>query len=66
MAHLYDMDRIEQNEGAVHAGVRISNIICYHLVQNLLSSLQLFKNVKINIYKTEILPVVFLGVQLGH
>jgi hypothetical protein len=31
---------------------------CYHLVQNLLSSLLLSKNLKIRIYKTIILPVV--------
>jgi hypothetical protein len=31
---------------------------CYHLDQNLLSSLLLSKNVKIRIYKTIILPVV--------
>jgi hypothetical protein len=37
---------------------------CYHSVQKLLSS-HLFKNVKIRIYKTIILPVVFMGVKLG-
>jgi hypothetical protein len=31
---------------------------CYHSVQHLLSSRLLFKNVKIRIYKTIILPVV--------
>jgi hypothetical protein len=31
---------------------------CYHSVQNLLSSRLLYKNVKIRIYKTTILPVV--------
>jgi hypothetical protein len=31
---------------------------CYHSVQNLLSSRQLPKNIKIRIYKTIILPVV--------
>jgi hypothetical protein len=31
---------------------------CYHSVQNLLSSLLQYKNVKIRIYKTIILPVV--------
>jgi hypothetical protein len=34
---------------------------CYHLVQNLLSSLQLSKNLKIRIYKTIILRVVLYG-----
>jgi hypothetical protein len=32
---------------------------CYHSVQNLLSSLS--KNIKINIYRTIILPVVLYG-----
>jgi hypothetical protein len=34
---------------------------CYHLVQNLLSSHLLCKNVKVRIYKTIILPVVLYG-----
>jgi hypothetical protein len=34
---------------------------CYHLVQNLLSSSLLTKNVKIKIYRTKILPVVLYG-----
>jgi len=34
---------------------------CYHSVQNLLSSRLLFKNLKINIYRTIILPVVLYG-----
>jgi hypothetical protein len=34
---------------------------CYHLVQNLLSSRLLSKNVKVRIYKTLILPVVLYG-----
>jgi hypothetical protein len=33
----------------------------YHLVQNLLSSRLLSKNIKIRIYKTKILPVVLHG-----
>jgi hypothetical protein len=33
----------------------------YHLVQNLMSSLLLSKNVKIRIYKTIILPVILYG-----
>jgi len=35
---------------------------CYHSVQNLLSSRLLFKYLKIKIYRTIILPVVFLWV----
>jgi hypothetical protein len=34
---------------------------CYHSIQNLLSSRQLSKNIKIRIYKTTILPVVLYG-----
>jgi len=34
---------------------------CYHLVQNLLSSSLLSKNLKIKIYRTIVLPVVFYG-----
>src|SRR5215510_4705943 len=36
-------------------------IACYHSVQNLLSSRLLSKNLKINIYRTIILPVVLYG-----
>jgi len=34
---------------------------CYHLVQNLLSSSLLYKNLKIKTYRTIILPVVLYG-----
>jgi hypothetical protein len=34
---------------------------CYHLVQKLLSSRQLSRNIKIRIYKTIILSVVLYG-----
>jgi hypothetical protein len=34
---------------------------CYHSVQNLLSSRLLFKNLKIKLYRTIILPVVLYG-----
>ena len=34
---------------------------CYHSVKNLLSSSLLSKNLKINIYRTTILPVVLYG-----
>jgi hypothetical protein len=39
----------------------ISGNSCYHLVQNLLSSRSLSKNVQIKIYKTITLPVVLYG-----
>jgi len=42
-----------------------SGSACYHSVQNLMSSRLLSKNLKINIYKTIILPVVLYGVKLG-
>jgi len=38
-----------------------SGIACYHLVQNLLSSILLCKNIKIKVYRTIILPVVLYG-----
>jgi len=37
---------------------------CYHLVQNLLSSSMLSKNLKIKIYRTIILPVVLYGCEI--
>jgi len=37
---------------------------CCHLVQNLLSSSSLFKNIKIKIYRTIILPVVLYGYEI--
>jgi hypothetical protein len=40
---------------------RNSGNACYHAVHNLLSSCLLFRNVKIKIYKTIILPVVLYG-----
>jgi hypothetical protein len=39
---------------------------CYHSVQNLLSSRLLFRNLKIKIYRSIILPVFCTGVTLGH
>jgi len=38
-----------------------SGNVCYHSVQNLLSSSLLFKNIKIKIYRTIILPLVLHG-----
>ena len=38
-----------------------SRNVCYHSVQNLLSSSLLSNNIKIKIYRTIILPVVFYG-----
>jgi UDP-galactopyranose mutase len=39
---------------------------CYYSVQNLLASRLLSKNLKIKIYRTIILLVVFMGVKLGR
>jgi hypothetical protein len=39
---------------------------CYHAVQNLLSSRLLSRNVKIQIYKTIILPVILYGCETWY
>jgi hypothetical protein len=39
-------------------------MLCYHSVQNLLSSRLLSKNVRIRTYKTIILPVVLYGCEI--
>ena len=44
----------------IKSELRLGNA-CYHSVQNLLSSRLLSKNLKINIYRTTILPVVLYG-----
>jgi len=43
-----------------------SGNVCYHLVQSLLSSSLLSKNIKIKIYRTIIFPVFCMGVKLGR
>ena len=45
----------------IKSRLRFGNV-CYHSVQNLLSSRLLCKNLKIKIYRTVILPVVFVWV----
>ena len=45
----------------IKSRLRLGNA-CYHSVQNLLSSRLLCKNLKIKIYRTVILPVVFVWV----
>jgi hypothetical protein len=50
-----------RNKNLIHEEIKgklISDNACYHSAQNLLSSRLMFKNVKIRIYKTVILPVV--------
>jgi hypothetical protein len=52
----------------IHEDIKITLIsgkACYHSVKTLLCSRLLSKNVKIKIYKTIILPLVFMGVKLG-
>jgi len=51
-----------QNSNAEEIKSRLrSGIVCYHSVQNLLSSRLLSKNLKIKIYRTIILPVALYG-----
>ena len=41
-------------------------IACYHSVQNILSSSLLYKNLKIKIHRTVILPLFCMGVKIGR
>jgi hypothetical protein len=48
------------NQNSIHVEIKRklkAGSACYHSVQNLLSSSLLFRNVKIKIYRTIILPV---------
>jgi hypothetical protein len=52
------------DENCIHEEIKSrlnSENACYHLVQSLLSSHLLSRNVKVKIYKTIILPVVLYG-----
>jgi hypothetical protein len=52
------------NQNSIHEEIKSrlkSGNACYHPVQNLLSSSLLYKNIKIKIYRTIILPVVLYG-----
>jgi hypothetical protein len=56
-----------KDQNCVHEEIRSrlnSENACYHAVQNLLSSRLLYRNVKIKIYKTIILPVVLYGCEI--
>ena len=44
----------------IKSGLKLENA-CYHLVQNLLSSNLLSKNLKIKMYRAIILPIVLYG-----
>jgi len=56
------------NQNGIHDEIKsrlnLGNV-CYHFVQSPLSYCVLSKDLKIKIYKTIILPVVFRGVKLG-
>jgi hypothetical protein len=52
------------NRNSIHEEIQSrlkSGTVCYHSVQNLLSSSLLFKNTKIRVYRTVVLPVVLHG-----
>ena len=51
----------KQNSMQDEINSRLSGNVCYHSVQNLLSSSLLSKNLKIKIYRTVILSVVLQG-----
>ena len=56
-----------QNSIAEEIKIRLrSGNACYHLVQSLLSSRLLSKNIKVKIYITIILSVFCMSVKLGH
>jgi len=46
-------------------GILKSENVCYHSVQNHLSSSFLSKNLKIKIYRTKILQLLYMGLKLG-
>jgi hypothetical protein len=58
---LTDQNSIQEE---IKSRLKLGNA-CYHLVQNLLSSRLLSKNLKIKIYRTIILPVVCMSVKPG-
>jgi hypothetical protein len=54
---LRDQNSVQEE---IRSRLKLGNA-CYHSLQNLLSSMLLSKNLKIKIYRTIILPVVFYG-----
>jgi hypothetical protein len=64
MAKFKYLGTILTDQNYIHEEIKSrlnSGNACYHLVQSLLSSRLLSKNVKVKIYKTIILPVVLYG-----
>jgi hypothetical protein len=56
------------DQNCMHKEIKIrlnTGNACYHLVQSLLFSCLLSRNVKVKIHKTIILPVFCMGVKLG-
>jgi hypothetical protein len=59
-----DLGRTLTDQNCIHEEIKSrlnSENACYHLVQSLLSSRLLSRNVKVKIYKTINLPVVLYG-----
>ena len=67
MEQLKYLTRALTNQNSIQEEIKSrlkSGNACYHLVQNLLSSSLLFKNLKIKVYGTIILPVVVYGCEM--
>jgi len=60
------LGKTSKNQNSIQEEIKSrlkSGNACYHSVQNLLSSSSLSKNMKIEMYRTIILPVVLYGCQ---
>jgi hypothetical protein len=53
----FECNKVKLHSQIINSILELGNV-CYHLVQDLLSSCLLYKNVQIKIYKTIILPLV--------